>query len=85
MKVGLPLINNVLAPLGKSFLLPLGLMAEGTATDATIQKKIYVSGVTTMIVWNEEMGGITKIIKSLEQSYLFPEGAIETNENEEKE
>ena len=37
-----------------------------------------------MIVSNEEMGGITKIIKSLKQSYLFPEGAIETIENKEK-
>ena len=65
-------------------MLPLGLTAKGKATDATIQKKIYVSGVTTMIVSNEEMGGTTKIIKSLKQSYLFPKGAIKTIENKEK-
>ena len=39
LKTGLPLIGNVLKPLAKSVLIPLGLTAEASATDAAIQKK----------------------------------------------
>ena len=40
LKTGLPLIGHVLKPLAKSVLIPLGLMAETSATDAAIQKKL---------------------------------------------
>ena len=40
LKTGLPLIKNVIKPLGKSVLLiPLGLTAAASATDAGIHKK----------------------------------------------
>ena len=67
LKTGLPLIRNVLKPLAKSVLTPLGL-AAASATDAIIHKKIFGSGVTTLIISNEEMNGIIKIVKSLEES-----------------
>ena len=38
---GLPLMKNVLTPLAKGFLIPVGLTATASATDAAIQKKIY--------------------------------------------
>ena len=52
--VGLPLMKTVLTPLAKSVLIPLGLTAAASATDAAIQKKIYGSGITAVITSNEE-------------------------------
>ena len=43
LKIGLPLMKNVLKPLAKSALMPLGL-AAASATDAAIQKKIFGNG-----------------------------------------
>ena len=39
LKTGLPLIKNVIKPLAKSVLIPLGLTAAASAADAGIQKK----------------------------------------------
>ena len=39
LKTGLPLIKNVIKPLAKSVLIPLGLTAASSAADAGIQKK----------------------------------------------
>ena len=44
LKTGLPLIKNVITPLAKSVLIPLGLTAASSAADAGIHKKILVSG-----------------------------------------
>ena len=43
-KTGLPLIKNVIKPLVKSVLIPLGLTAAASAADAGIHKKILGSG-----------------------------------------
>ena len=37
----MPLIGNVLKPLAKSVLIPLGITAAASATDAAIHKKIF--------------------------------------------
>ena len=47
LKIGLPWIENVLKPLAKSVLIPLGLTSGASATDAAIHKKVFGSGVTT--------------------------------------
>ena len=39
LKTGLPLIKNVIKPLAKSVLIPLGLTAVASAADAGIHKK----------------------------------------------
>ena len=39
LKTGLPLMKNVIKPLAKSFLIPLGLTAAASAADAGIHKK----------------------------------------------
>ena len=39
LKAGLPLIKNVIKPLAKSVLIPLGLTAAASAADAGIHKK----------------------------------------------
>ena len=41
LKTGLPLIKNVLKPLASSVLIPLGLTAVESATDAGIHKKYW--------------------------------------------
>ena len=53
LKIGLPLIGNVLKPLAKSILTPLGSTAAASATDAAIHKKMLRSGFTTWITSNE--------------------------------
>ena len=60
MKVALPLMKNVVTPLTKRFLIPLGLMVAASAANAAIQKKIYGSDMTTLIVTNKEMKYIIK-------------------------
>ena len=75
MKAHLPLKKNELIPLAKNFSIPLGLTAAASATDAAIQKKIYRSGFTALIIWNKEIGKIMKTVKSLEESGLLIEGA----------
>ena len=39
LKTGLPLIKNVIKPLAKNVLIPLGLTAVASAIDAGIHKK----------------------------------------------
>ena len=77
MKVSLPLMKNLLTLLARSALLPLGLIAAASVTDANIQKKIFGLG-TTLIFLNEVLNEIKKIIKSFEDSGLLIEDVTET-------
>ena len=52
MSVELPLMKNVLTPLAKNVLLPLRVTTAASAADAAIQKKIYGSGITTLMFSN---------------------------------
>ena len=79
------LIGNLPKPLAKSFLIPLVLTAAGSATDAAIHKKMFRSGVTTLIISNEEMNDILKIDKYLEESGLLTKGVRQRIKNEAKE
>ena len=88
LKTGLPLIKNVIEPLAKSILIPLGLTAAASAADTGIHKKILGPGhnnTTTLIISNDELEDIIKIVKSLEDSGLLLEGVTETVQNEVKE
>ena len=76
MKVALPLAKNILAP--------LGLTAAMSATDGSIHKKIHGSGVK-LIIEQEDMNDIIKIIEALENSGILLKGVSETIENEIKE
>ena len=68
LKAGLPLIKNVIKPLAKSVLIPLGLTVATSAADVGIHKKILGLGYnrfsssassnntrTTLIILNNEM------------------------------
>ena len=88
LKTGLPLMRSVIKPLAKSVLIPLGLTAAASAADAGIQKKILGSGHnnnTTLIISNDEMNDILKIIKSLEDSGVLLKDVSETIQHEAKE
>ena len=87
LKTGLPLIKSVIKPLAKSVLIPLGLTAAASAADAGIHKKILGSGHnnTTLIISNDEMEYILKIVKSLENSGVLLKGVSETIQYEAKE
>ena len=86
-KTGLPLMKSVIKPLAKSVLIPLGLTAAASAADAGIHKEILGSGHnnTTLIISNDEMDDILKIVKSLEDSGVLLEGVRETIHHEAKE
>ena len=86
LKAGLLLIKNVIKSLAKRILIPLGLTAAASAVDAGIHNKIiFGSGTTTLIISNDEMKDIIKIVKSLEDSGLLLKGVSETIQNEAKE
>ena len=85
VKTGLPLMKNVIKPLAKSVLIPLSLTAAASAADARIHKKILESGNATLIISNDEMKDIIKIVKSLEDSGLLFQGVSKTIKNEAKE
>ena len=70
-------MKNVIKPLAKSVLIPLGVTAVASASDAGIHKKISVSGTATLTISNDEMEDI-KIVKSREDSGLLLKGVSET-------
>ena len=76
MKVAMPLAKNILAP--------LGLAAAMSTIDGSILKKIHVSGAK-LIIEEEDMQDIIKIIKELENSDILLKGVSKTIENEIKE
>ena len=87
LKIGLPLTKSVIKPLAKSVLVPLGLTAVASAADAGIHKKILESGHnnTTLIISNDQMDDILKIVKSLEDSGVLLKGVSEAIQHEAKE
>ena len=81
LKSGLPLLKSVVKPLGM-----LGLTAAASTTDAAINKKILGSGNhTKLIISNDDMHNLLKIVKSLEDSGILLNGITETVKNEVKE
>ena len=76
MKAAFSLAKNVLAP--------LGLTAAMSAIDGGIQKKLYGSGVK-LIIEEEDMKDIMKIIQALENSGILLKGVTKTIENKTKE
>ena len=84
MRVGLPLMRNVLTQLAKSVLMQLGLTAAVSATYAANQKTIYGSGDATLIISNKEMKDIMKIATSLEELRFLVKGKSENETKEQK-
>ena len=76
MKVAMPLAKNVLTP--------LGLTTAMSAIDGSIQKKIHGSEVK-LIIKQEDMKDIMKIIKALENYGILLKGVSKVIKNETKE
>ena len=70
MKIAVPLAKNVLAP--------LGITTAASALDAGIQKKIHGSGNKILVISNEEMNDIVKIVQALEDSNILLKGVTKT-------
>ena len=72
LKTGLPLVKNVLKPLAKRVLIPLGLTAAA-ATDSVIHEGMFgldhpfdlASRMTTLIISDEEMNDTWKWLSHL--------------------
>ena len=79
-KIAGPLMK-VAVPLAKNILPPTGITAATFALDAGIQKKIHGSETTTLIISNEEMNDIMKIVSALEDSNILLKGITKTVEN----
>ena len=79
LKTGLPLLKSVIKPLGL-----LGLTVASSAIDAGVQKKTYGSGTGTLVISNEEMNDIMKIVQALEDSNILFKGVTKTIKNETK-
>ena len=78
-------LTKVAMPLAKNVLAPLGLTAAMSAVDGSTQKKIHGSGTTKLIIENEDMNDIMKIIEALENSGILLKGVSKTIEKETKE
>ena len=74
----------MLKPSAKNDLIPLGLTAAASATEAAIHKKMFGSGTTSLIISNEEMNDIMKIVKSLKESGLLIKAVSQAIKNEAK-
>ena len=85
LKARLALMKNVIKPLAKSVLIPLGLTAAASAVNAGILKKFLGSGTTTLIISNDEIKDIIRTVKSLEDSGLLLKGISKIIQNEAKE
>ena len=64
----------------KSVLISLGLTAAVSATDVAIQRNIFWSGMTPLIISNEEMSDFMKIATSLEDVGVLIKVVSETME-----
>ena len=73
LKTGLPLLKSVMKPLDL-----LGLTAASSAIDAGVQKRIYGSGKTTLVISNEEMNDIMIIVQALENAGILLKGVTKT-------
>ena len=70
--------------MAKNILAPLGITAAASAIDPGIQKRIHGSRTTTLIISNEEMNEIMKIVQALEYSNILLKRVTKTIKNETK-
>ena len=81
----LPKLIKPAVSVGKNNLAPLGLSVSMSATDAAIQKKMYESGMATLIISNNDLNNLIKIITTLEEHDILLKETSKTTENETKE
>ena len=71
-------MKNLFQLIIKTILIPSGLTAAiaASAAGSGIHKEVLGSGRTTLKISNKEIEDVMKIVKSLDHSGLFTEGAI---------
>ena len=77
LKTRFSLLKSVIKPFGL-----LALIASSSAIDVGVQKKIYGSGTTTLIIINKEINDIMKIVQALENSGILSKGVTKAIKNE---
>ena len=82
-KLAGPLLK-IATPLATKFLPVLGLSAAMSGIDGAIPKRIHGGG-TTLVISNEELDDIMKIIQALEDSDILLKGISKTIKNDIKE
>ena len=80
----LPKLIKPAISIGKNILAPLGLSAAMSATDAAIQKKMFGSGNTTLIISNDDINDLIKIVTALEEHDILLKGTSKTIKNKTK-
>ena len=75
-------LMRLAVPLARNNLDPLGITAAASAIDAGIQRKIHSSGTTALLISNEEMNDIMKIVQALNYSNILLKGITKTIKNE---
>ena len=84
LTTGLPLMKKVLKAFAKSVLIVLRLTEAASATESTIQKKVWVRyDYTDNLRWRNEWHH--EIVQSLKDAGLLIKGVSESTENEAKE
>ena len=83
-KIAGPLMKPALA-LVKNTLVPFGISATSSASDAGIQNKVHGFETTTLIVSNKEINDMMKIVQFLEDSNISLKRITKTIENETEE
>ena len=78
-------LMKVVVPVSKNILASLGITAAASTIDEGIQRKIHGSGATTLIISNEEMNYIMKIVQALVNSDILLKGITKTIKNETEE
>ena len=76
---------KVAVTLAKDILAQLGITVAASAIDAGIQRKMHSSATTTLIISNEEINDIMKIVQALVDSNILLKGIAKTIKNETKE
>ena len=84
-KLAGPLMKVAVALAKKKFLALLQITAAASAIDAGIQKKVHGSRTTALIISNEEMNEILKIVQALGDSNTLLKRITKTINTETKE
>ena len=78
-------LMNIAVLFAKNILAALGITAAASAIDPGIREKMHGSGTTTLIISNEEMNDVMKIVQALEDSNILLKGVTKIIKNETKE
>ena len=78
-------LMNIAVLFAKNILAALGITAAASAIDPGIREKMHGSGTTTLIISNEEMNDVMKIVQALEDSNFLLKGVTKIIKNETKE